>query len=135
MEDMLVDTDLLLVLTGESGFNMRNQWFTEYNPLPKLSVLGFEKTDDGKLEHPALKIGARIKNQTSQGTSKDWTTCDIEHYDKSETVAFLYHLDNPKRIMVALVYSPQENQALLVSNDIQNPEIEILNKLLETNKS
>jgi len=132
MEDnILVDTDLLLVLMEEPGFNMRNQWFTGYNPLPGLSELGFEKKDDGKLEHPTLKIGARIKDQTSQGTSKDWTTCDIEHYNKSETVAFLYHLSDPKKIIAALVYSPQENQALLTSMNIQNPEIEILNELLD----
>ena len=127
-----IDMDLLLLLMREPGFSMRNKWFKEYNPLPRLPELGFEKTNDGKWEHPALKIGARINTQTSQGTSKDWTTCGIEHYSKLESVAFLYHSNDPKRIIVALVYSPEENQALLMSTDIQNPEIEILKELLES---
>lgn len=136
MDKVLVEPNLLLMMMDEPGFDMVNIWFTEYNPLPSLSEMGFIKTNDGEWKHKSLKIGAKSRHHVSQKTSKDWTNCDIEHYDQSEDIIFLYQTDNPERIIAALVYQPTENQALLISEDVRKNHslIETMDRLLKNGR-
>ncbi|RLI80679.1 hypothetical protein DRP04_07885 [Archaeoglobales archaeon] len=116
---MLVDPDLLLMMLNEPGFeNIIKMWFTDYNPLPSLSEMGFVKISENRWEHKSFGIGAKIKRKVTQKTSKDWTTCDIEHYTQEIEVAFLYKLNNPEKIVAAIVYQPVENQGLVISKRV-----------------
>ena len=117
-KEICVDPDLLLMILNEPGFdNIINTWFTFSDQLPSLSEMGFVKTSDERWEHKSLGIGAKVKHHVTQKTSKDWTTCDIEHYEQEE-VAFLYELGKPEKIIAAIVYKPVENQGLVISKKL-----------------